>query len=291
MRFFPIAPGEERFAALQSAAIRLLGGYESALGCKLVVHDRAGLLPWDGNLPLLPPEYRRHYHPLCVHRRLACPSWDRQCKEHCLDAVNEHGRLGEPFVHRCWKGGSELVVPIMLKDRHVLTIFAGVFRGVAPTDPTAVRDVKLTVIRDSLPKLRIKSLPEQVRLLRLLGNCLMQLVPPEPGVHSKRLGKIQTFLRDRSSSHVTLEDLARELGLSPGQCSRVVSELLGKPFQEALREVRLQRGAVLLRSHDYSVGEVARLVGFESEYHFNRKFKVMFGLPPGIWRRGSNHHT
>jgi len=290
MRFTPVHhQREDTFAFAQAEAIRLLDGFERALCCRIVVHDRAGLLTWRRTELLLPPERRRHCHPLCLHRRLARPAWNRLCTEHCLVAVNEHARLGEPFLHRCWKGGAELVVPVMLHEHHVLTIFAGMFRGNAPTDAAAARDENVAAIRKKLPKPTARDQADHIRLLSLLGNCLLQLVRPESDIPLSRLEKIRAFLRDRSSQHVSLEDLARDLCLSPGHCSRLVTALLGKPFQEALREERLQRGAVLLRSHDYSVSEIARLVGFESEYHFNRKFKEAFGLPPGAWRRNSEN--
>jgi len=286
MRFVPVPAGRPgHFASAQAEAVRLLKGFEALLRCQLTVHDRAGLLIWHGTEPLLPREYRTHTHKLCVFQRGSRPEWNERCNAHCLVAANGHAGLGVPFVHYCWKGGSELVVPVMQLDRHVLTLFAGVFRGNAPADPATAGDGRLTGIRLALARLRKEDLHEMRNLLQLLGGNLLQLAQQDGPSQSTREAKIRGFFRIRCAERIGLGDLAKVLNLSPGHCSRVVRTVLGKTFQQALREERLQRGAVLLRSHDYRVGEVARLVGFESEYHFNRKFREAYGLPPGIWRK------
>jgi AraC-like DNA-binding protein len=286
MRFDPIhAQSPGHFASRQAEAVRLLKGFEALLHCKVTVHDRAGLLTWHGIEPLLPSEYRIHRHSLCVYQRDSRPEWNARCNAHCLVAANSHVGLGDSFVHSCWKGGSELVVPVMQHARHVLTLFAGVSLGMAPTDPSASANRKLAAILLTLPRLRTEDLHEMKNLLQLLGGNLLQLAQQEEPSQSSYEAKIRFFLRNRSAERIGLNDLAKALHLSAGHCSKVVRAVLGKTFQEALREERLQRGAVLLRSHEYRVGEVARLVGFESEYHFNRKFRETYGLPPGIWRK------
>ena len=56
-------------------------------------------------------------------------------------------------------------------------------------------------------------------------------------------------------------------------------------FRRLLLLERLSRARTLLLTRDHSVGEVARLVGFEDEYHFNHAFKKVYKLPPGRFRR------
>jgi transcriptional regulator GlxA family with amidase domain len=45
------------------------------------------------------------------------------------------------------------------------------------------------------------------------------------------------------------------------------------------------RAAALLVKTNYQVQEIAFLTGFESQYHFSRAFKSVFGSNPSAYRR------
>jgi AraC-like DNA-binding protein len=99
-----------------------------------------------------------------------------------------------------------------------------------------------------------------------------------------REGEIRRFLLYQAHQPVGLPDLAAAVHLSPSRTGRVVRELFQMPFRRLLRRERLYRARTLLLTRSCSVGEAARLAGFEDEYHFNKAFKKAFGLPPGRFR-------
>ena len=45
------------------------------------------------------------------------------------------------------------------------------------------------------------------------------------------------------------------------------------------------RAGCLLRQSDKSLGEIANLIGYESEPAFSKAFKKALGTPPGAYRR------
>jgi len=285
MRFTALAtPANDRLSRARAEAVRLLDAYEHALGCTIVVHDPGAVLFWQGIDRLVPDGRRQHHHPLCDFQR-ARPHWGQACNEHCLLAANRRARRGEAFLHRCWKGGAELVVPVLEEGHHVLTIFCGVFRGHTPSDEAARKSERLRAIRRNLPRLQPEKMARHIRLVRMLGENLIRLARGEDAEPRTRSDKIRDFLRRHGTEDIGLPELARELGLSTHHCSRIVSRELGRPFQELLREERLQRAALLLGNNDQTVGEIAHRVGFKSEYHFSRKFRQRFGEPPGVWRQ------
>jgi len=261
-----------------------LKSFELEMNLILTIHDRVGLLVCTDGSVLLRRDRMFHRHPFCEHGRFRNAQWNRQCNAHCTVAVGER-IVGGAFVHRCWKGGAEVVVPIVHDGLHALTFFAGVRRGEATEDPLAERDGTLRLIRKGL--LPLPSLPARrqfVERMEALGKWLLEAVAPIAITVDSREGRIWRFLHANATKPVGLPDLARDLGLTPGHASREVVRLLGAPFQQLLRELRLSRAAMLLRTHDYPVGEVAHLVGFESEYHFNRAFSRRYGEAPGRWR-------
>ncbi len=54
---------------------------------------------------------------------------------------------------------------------------------------------------------------------------------------------------------------------------------------QAWRLARLDRALILLARSNFSVGEVARLCGFASAFHFSRCFSETFGQSPRALRR------
>jgi AraC-like DNA-binding protein len=85
----------------------------------------------------------------------------------------------------------------------------------------------------------------------------------------------------------TVNDLARETGLSRSALAERFALLIGEPPMQYLTRWRLALGARALKEGSEPVLHVAQQVGYESEAAFNRAFKREFGTPPAAWRRQS----
>ncbi|MEN3540447.1 AraC family transcriptional regulator [Microbispora sp. ZYX-F-249] len=83
----------------------------------------------------------------------------------------------------------------------------------------------------------------------------------------------------------TVQSLGERAGLSRAAFSRRFTELVGKPPLTYLTWWRLSTAARLLQETDVSVAEVARRVGYGSEFAFGNAFKREHGISPGRYRR------
>ncbi len=77
-----------------------------------------------------------------------------------------------------------------------------------------------------------------------------------------------------------VEWIAREACVSRSQLFRKIKSLTGQSPSELIRDVRLQRAALLLAGGGTSAKEVAYNCGFESASHFSRAFKARYGVSP-----------
>jgi transcriptional regulator GlxA family with amidase domain len=82
----------------------------------------------------------------------------------------------------------------------------------------------------------------------------------------------------------TLESVARAAGMSRSAFSERFSTTFGRTAMDLLREVRLDRGAELLRTTDLSVQAVAEHVGLSSRSYFSKAFRARFGVDPAGYR-------
>jgi transcriptional regulator GlxA family with amidase domain len=86
----------------------------------------------------------------------------------------------------------------------------------------------------------------------------------------------------------TVDELAREVGLSRSALADRFIRLIGVPPIHYLANWRMQVGAEKLRSTSASLAQVAEIVGYDSEASFSRAFKKAFGKAPATWRRSNS---
>lgn len=130
------------------------------------------------------------------------------------------------------------------------------------------------------------------RLIDLLLIVAIRAWQPEApswlaGLHDPVVARALALLHERPGEPWTLEALAREVHLSRATLARRFAAAVGEPPLSYLAGWRMDLAARRLRSSSDPIGEIAREVGYSSEYAFNRAFTRHRGEPPGRYRRGS----
>ncbi|WP_372638023.1 ABC transporter substrate-binding protein [Cohnella sp.] len=87
-------------------------------------------------------------------------------------------------------------------------------------------------------------------------------------------------LNERFHEPVTVEQLARMANMSRRWYGALFKEITGQNPIDYLTELRIRRAKELLPLHPGSLYEVARLVGFQDEHYFSRRFKQTVGMSP-----------
>ena len=99
------------------------------------------------------------------------------------------------------------------------------------------------------------------------------------------VGRALALLHAEPSRHWTVEDLAKEVGVSRTVLGGRFADFIGEPPMQYLTRWRLAIAAQALGSTNEAVSRIAERVGYDSESAFNRAFKREFELPPAAWRR------
>lgn len=94
------------------------------------------------------------------------------------------------------------------------------------------------------------------------------------------LGYLQEHYPDFS-----LEEMAAHFHLSTFYVSRSFQKYMGKSIRETLKEIRVSAAEILLRSTEYSVNEIAELVGYQDVSYFIGVFRREKGLTPLQYRK------
>lgn len=82
----------------------------------------------------------------------------------------------------------------------------------------------------------------------------------------------------------TVEELAELAGMSTGQLRRSFLHNTGVLPKGYIEQFKMHRAAELLHNGG-SIAVVAQSLGYRDVYHFARRFKMRFGVPPGRFRK------
>ena len=83
----------------------------------------------------------------------------------------------------------------------------------------------------------------------------------------------------------TIDDMANLLGLSPSHFSHIYTSIFHISPKQNLLSERMNQAKLLLKSQNYSIGEVASKVGYDNIYHFSKQFKKVTGMSPSDYRK------
>ncbi|MES1215670.1 MAG: helix-turn-helix transcriptional regulator [Bacteroidota bacterium] len=93
--------------------------------------------------------------------------------------------------------------------------------------------------------------------------------------------KLTSILHDKFPR---LKDLAKEFLMSESTLQREFKQSFGKPIYEYYLEKKMELGKELLTKNDYTIAQVAYLLGYEASAAFIKAFKKRFGKSPGALR-------
>lgn len=98
------------------------------------------------------------------------------------------------------------------------------------------------------------------------------------------LAEVFAVIEQRRAEPLSLRDVAREVGMTPGHLTTLVRRRTGRTVGEWIIERRMAEARRLLAETDLSVAEVAGRVGVPDPGYFSRVFGRMHGVSPRTWR-------
>ncbi|BBY07256.1 helix-turn-helix transcriptional regulator [Mycobacterium noviomagense] len=101
------------------------------------------------------------------------------------------------------------------------------------------------------------------------------------------LADVFAVIERRYAEPLSLRDVAREIGMTPGHLTTLVRRRTGRTVQEWIIQRRMTEARKLLAETDLSVSEIARRIGVFDPAYFSRLFRRTHATSPRSWRGGS----
>ena len=97
--------------------------------------------------------------------------------------------------------------------------------------------------------------------------------------------RIRDYINAHYQEEFSLQDIGKALHSNPYYISHVFKESTGySPMQYAIR-LRLGQAQALLAGTNYSITQIAGMVGYDNPSHFNTMFAKYIGMSPGKYRK------
>jgi len=94
------------------------------------------------------------------------------------------------------------------------------------------------------------------------------------------------FIMQNYVQQLTLEEVARQVHLSPAYFSCLFSRELKQTFSNFLITTRLEKAKELLKQNPpVSISQISQQIGYKDANYFSRAFKKIIGIPPGLYRK------
>ena len=102
------------------------------------------------------------------------------------------------------------------------------------------------------------------------------------------VAKAKAYINANFHKEISLDDVSREVDISPYYFSKIFKEETGKNFIEYVTEIRMEKAKELLQSSSLSMKEICGEVGYADPNYCSRTFKKNVGLTPTEYKEGKS---
>lgn len=150
--------------------------------------------------------------------------------------------------------------------------------GVILRDALDADDMSSAVMFEAMSRVLL------VKLLQRYGKRRPEDIALSSRFTSAHYHRVLVYIRKRLDHTITVDELAREAGMSPSHFSRVFKETLGSTPMQYVMAYRIEQAIMMMADQTRPLGDIALACGFSDQAHFTRSFKQVTGQTPRNFR-------
>ena len=100
------------------------------------------------------------------------------------------------------------------------------------------------------------------------------------------LRQAREVIHERFKEQLSLFNVAEQVGVHATHLAKMFRKHYGCTVGDYIRTLRLDHAAQLVARSEKTLSTIALAAGFYDQSHFAHRFKLRFGVPPGVFRMG-----
>ncbi|MCR5508430.1 MAG: response regulator [Lachnospiraceae bacterium] len=136
--------------------------------------------------------------------------------------------------------------------------------------------------QDYLPSLLSLNTLDEVQqwFLTKIGAACRDVVQSKENQSFSSVERAKAYIEQRYNKDISLDEVSREVDISPYYFSKLFKEETGSNFIEYLTSLRINKAKQLISGSDMSMKEICTAVGYSDPNYFSRIFKKNVGVTP-----------
>ena len=124
-----------------------------------------------------------------------------------------------------------------------------------------------------------------IALVRTLASRQPKTAADKPPSIDSRIAEIDAYVQGHMQELVTLADIAQHIHISTKQINRILQRDFSLSRRDYIDRIKCEHAKDLLLHTDMPLDEIATAIGYANVFSFNKFFRRVEGLPPGLFRR------
>ena len=189
-----------------------------------------------------------------------------------------------PFVRHCFSSPSHNRCHVLMFSKELVRYFFEFSKGNLPTSHLfSVSPAGMRLAEELLPD--ADNTADYIRAEAVLAPLCYDVWQGCAFVEGKQaqddtLTGIMEYMDRHFCEELTLESVARAMGVHPVTVSKLFVKQVGVGFHDHLQYLRCDHAARMIKTGDESFSQVAYESGFGSIRSFNRAFRALYGVTP-----------
>ena len=141
---------------------------------------------------------------------------------------------------------------------------------------------------DYLPTLNDMEINDELRswFVAKIGDASHNVKQKKEESSKGVIESAKRYIKTQYNKDISLDDVSKEVDISPYYFSKLFKEETGENFIEYLTNMRLKTAKNLLDTTEMSMKEIGIQIGYSDPNYFSRIFKKNFGITPTEYKEG-----
>ena len=122
-------------------------------------------------------------------------------------------------------------------------------------------------------------------LMLMIHRRMTEAMPQVSGFIQEEIDRAKAYFEEHYNEEISIEQYAASRSMSTSWFNRSFRGSVGTSPMKYILDIRIRNAQVLLETTDYSIANIASVIGYDNPMYFSRMFRKAKGLSPAKYRK------